>query len=118
MQDICVCIYHDQINGTSNVVNMVTNTIPIISSGRPARAIFGMVTYPLAKTIALGGVPTGITNPKLVAIVRGIMSNRGSIPRETARDAEIGINNAALAVLLTISPTNIATATITKITRR
>ena len=111
-------VRHDQSNGTSNVVRAVTNTIPIISSGRPARAIFGIVTYPLAKTIALGGVPTGITNPKLVAMVSGIMSNNGSIPRETDKDAEIGINNAALAVLLTISLVNIATATITKITRR
>lgn len=111
-------ISHDQTSGTNNVVNIVTNTIPMISRGRPARAIFGTVTYPLAKTIALGGVPTGITNPKLVAIVSGIMSNSGSIPIAVAKDAEIGINNAALAVLLIISLANIATATITKITIR
>ncbi len=109
---------YDQTNGTNNVVNAVTNTIPIISSGRPARAIFGIVTYPLAKTIALGGVPTGITKPKLVAIVSGIISKSGSIPIDVAKDAEIGISKAALAVLLTISLVKIATATITRITRR
>ena len=47
-----------------------------------------------------------------------IISNKGSIPIDVAKDAEMGINNAALAVLLTISLVNIATATITRITTR
>jgi len=41
----------------------VTIIIAVISNGSPARAIFGMGTYPLAKTIAFGGVTTRITNP-------------------------------------------------------
>ena len=58
MQGIVVDYSHT--SGTSNVVNIVTITTPIIFSGRPANIILGIVTNPLAKTIVFGGVLTGI----------------------------------------------------------
>ena len=58
MHDIIVDYSHT--SGTSNVVNIVMSMTPIIFNGKPASIIFGIVTYPLAKTMVFGGVLTGI----------------------------------------------------------
>src|SRR5581483_5199711 len=69
-----IIVDHFHTNGTSNVVNIVTNITPIIFSDRPARIILAIVTYPVAKTMVFGGVLTGIMKEKLVTIVTGTMS--------------------------------------------
>ena len=54
---------YGQTMGTRSAVNTVIMAMPMISKGKPARIIRGTVTYPLAKTMAFGGVPAGIMNP-------------------------------------------------------
>ena len=59
--------------------------------------------WPVAKTIALGGVAIGNMNPQLAASATGMRSIIGSIPRPLAMDATMGRNTAADAVLLASS---------------
>ena len=72
-------------------------------SQRPVRAIWGRVRCPLAKTMALGGVPTGIMKEQLAARAAGMRKSSGSCPRVRARAATMGRKVVAVAVLLVSS---------------
>ena len=50
---------------------IVTMTIPIRLRKRPARTICGIVIWPVAKTMAFGGVATGSMKAQLAAMVIG-----------------------------------------------
>lgn len=93
------------------LVSAVTKMIDIRSNGIPALAISLVVNKPVEWTIALGGVPTGIIKPQLVAIAIGAINNIGFNPIEDASEAAIGSNSAAVAVLLIISLGKIANIT-------
>ena len=108
-------LYSQNIQGTRITVIIVTPAIPIKSSGSPALAIFRVVINSLENTIAFGGVATGIMNPMLIATVTGTINNKGSIERVVAKDADIGNNNAAVAVLLITSPVKTVTISIINI---
>ena len=43
----------------------------------PALAIWGIVSWPLARTLALGPVPDGSINAQEAAIVAGTISKKG-----------------------------------------
>jgi hypothetical protein len=86
--------------GTSNDVNNATSTTAMRFNGNPTFAILFVLTLPPERTIALAGVLVGRMNPKLAAIATGIISNNGLISKTLASAAEIGINKAAVAVLL------------------
>ena len=58
----------------------------------------GMRTSPVPKTIALGGVPTGIMNAQLAATVAGTSRALAGMPRTGARAARIGSMVATCAV--------------------
>ena len=74
-----------------------------------------MVTRPVAKTMALGGVPTGSMKARLSASVAGTSSSKGSIPIPGATAPRIGMIVAAMAVFEAISViiTTIATSATT-----
>ena len=56
---------------------MVIRMAPIRLRANPARDIAGMVTHPLPKTMALGGVATGNMNANDAERVAGNMSISG-----------------------------------------
>ena len=72
-------------------------------NNRPARAICGTVTAPDPKTIAFGGVATGIMKAQLAARATGTISMNGVTAIAMAKDAASGRKTAAVAVLLVIS---------------
>lgn len=51
-----------QNDGAAHQATQVTTMIATMLRYTPARAICAMLTWPLAKAIAFGGVPTGIMN--------------------------------------------------------
>ena len=59
---------------TISIVISVTRMMPIRLSQMPARHICGMVIRPELKTMALGGVATGIMNAQLAARAAGKIS--------------------------------------------
>ena len=65
--------------------------------------------YPLAKTIAFGGVATGSMNAQLAARTTGIVRATGAIPRATATAPTTGRNVDVVATLEVISVKNIIT---------
>lgn len=70
---------------------------------KPVFAILGIVKYPLAKTIALGGVPTGIIKENEAASVAGIISKYGCTPSTGAAAANTGRSMVICAVFDIIS---------------
>lgn len=66
-----------------------------------------MVISPELKTMAFGGVATGIIKAQLAAIAVGMISNRGLIPNPTATAAKIGPKAETVAMLLDSSVTKI-----------
>ena len=79
---------------------------------KPLRIIWLILICPLAKTIALGGVATGIIKAQLAAIAVGIANKIGETPIETAKAPIKGKKVAAVAVLLVISVKKLIAATI------
>ncbi len=60
--------------------------MPLTLSQKPARIICGMRTRPVPKTIALGGVPTGIMKAQPAAMVEGgCGASSGPATRPTRR---------------------------------
>ena len=87
-------------------------------STKPPRAICRMVTAPVPKTMALGGVPTGSMKAQVAAKAAGISSAIGSTPMPTATPPRIGMKVAAVAVFDVTSVRNrisVVTATISMI---
>ena len=76
---------------------MVTTTMARMFMKRPPRHINGTVSRPEPKRIAFGGVATGIMNAQLAAMVAGITSSTGAIPRGTESAASMGTNVAVVA---------------------
>ena len=72
-----------------------------------ARLICRSRIRPDPNTIAFGGVATGSINAQLAAMVAGITSISGSMPRPTATANSTGIKVAVVAVLLVSSVRNI-----------
>ena len=68
----------------------VTSRTPIRFSQNPARHICGIVCSPDPKTMALGGVATGIMNAQLAASAAGTITRYGLTPSLGARAARIG----------------------------
>ncbi len=58
----------------------VTSTIPTTLSTNPNRTISQVLIFPLANTIALGGVDIGIINEKLAQMVSASIVIAGSLP--------------------------------------
>ena len=69
-----------------------------------------MVTLPVPKTMALGGVPTGSMKAQVAASVAGISSSIGSAPIPSATPPRIGMKVAAVAVFDVISVSRITIA--------
>ena len=65
-------------------IKAITRPMPRIFSQKPALHICGIVISPEAKTIALGGVATGIMNAQLAPIVMGTINNIGLNPNPSA----------------------------------
>ena len=82
----------------------------------PARTISAMPMRPEPKTMALGGVATGIMNAQLAAMAAGTSSSSGSTPAATATAASTGSAAAVVAVLLVNSVRNTIVLTTTSIT--
>ena len=74
-----------------------------ILSRSPAVAICFIFIWPLAKTIAFGGVEIGIINAQLEAIVAGITNNSGGISRLVPIPITTGKNIVTKATLLITS---------------
>ncbi|GAF73502.1 unnamed protein product [marine sediment metagenome] len=62
--------------------------------------IWATVTSPDAKTIAFGGVETGIIKARLAAMVVGITNSNGSSPKPLATAAKMGRSVAVQEILL------------------
>ena len=85
----------------------LSNTITdMILSQIPTRTICVILIWPLEKTMAFGGVETGIIKAQLAAIVTGIESNKGLILVPTAIVITMGMNIVARATLLISSVIN------------
>src|SRR5699024_10079651 len=72
----------------------------------PTDAIFLILIFPVPKTIAFGGVPTGSMYAQLAAIAAGTISNSGCTFTATENVASIGKIIVAVAVLEVISVKN------------
>ena len=88
---------------TNKYIASVTMIIPKKFSTTPTFAILGILMYSLPKTIALGGVATGIIKANDVDIVAGIIMIKGLIFSESASAASIGSIIVMVAVLEVIS---------------
>src|SRR5690606_16093681 len=77
----------------------LTMTVPIRFRSRPARIIDWIFRWPVANTMALGGVATGIMNAQLAAMAPGTVINRGFMSSDTASAPSKGRKAAAVAVL-------------------
>ena len=83
----------------------------------PARTICGTVTWPLAKTMALGPVADGSIKLQTdAANVAGIISSNGSIFMAWAVAARTGIMRVVVAVLLANSVTQVVSNVTARIT--
>ena len=89
----------------------VTTNIEIILSINPALIILLIVTFPLPKTTAFGGVAIGNINAQLAAIVVGITKIRGLTSNPIAKIISIGEKVATVAVLEFSSVKKIINAT-------
>ena len=72
---------------------------PIMLITTPTLAISAILIRPLPKTIALGGVATGIMKAQDAERVAGIINNRGLAFMAKATDAKIGRIISVVAVL-------------------
>ena len=78
----------------------------IILSTKPVLSISVTLIWPLANTMALGGVPIGSMLAQLAPNVIGIPSTNGSKFIETAREVITGANTITWATLLISSLKN------------
>ena len=85
--------------------------IAIIFSPKPALAICGIESCPLANTLALGPVPEGSINAHEAAMVAGTISKKGWKFPASDTPAKTGRNTAVVAVLELISVKNTIAAT-------
>src|SRR5512144_624285 len=92
--------------------------MPLTLSQKPALIICGIRTSPVPNTIAFGGVPTGIMNAQLAAIVAGSSSSGGGTPSAGASAARIGSIVATCAVFDVSSDMNTISATTVNTTSR
>ena len=82
---------------------MAIVSAPMMFSTMPARAISAMEKRLLPKTMAFGGVATGIMNAQEADSVAGTISSSGWMPVATATAASIGRMVSVVAVLLVSS---------------
>ena len=78
---------------------------------KPALAIWGIVSWPLAKTLALGPVPEGSIKAQEAAKVAGTIKRKGWKFPASDTPAKTGRNTAVVAVLELISVKNTMAAT-------
>ena len=78
---------------------------------KPALAICGIVSWPLASTLALGPVPEGSMKAQEAAIVAGTIKRKGWKFPASETPAKTGKNTAVVAVLELISVKNTIAAT-------
>lgn len=86
----------------NNMLNPVKTIIQAIFKNRPARIISCCLIWPVAKTIAFGGVATGSIKAHEAAMAINTDRITGDMPNASATEANTGMSNAALAVLLAI----------------
>ena len=97
-----VGLYLDMFNTIGTVVNInktMINTEAILSQ-KPALAISAICNSPELKTIAFGGVATGIINAQLAANAAGITNISGPSVKVTEIGPSKGKKLATVAVLL------------------
>ena len=94
---------YQNINGTKNHVKRVIKTIPIIFITKPTLTMSKNLIFPLAKTIAFGGVPIGNIPATLAAKAMGTPNNKGLMCRASAIEETTGANTMTCATLLITS---------------
>lgn len=99
----------------NNMLKPVKTTIQAIFKNRPARIISCCLIWPVAKTIAFGGVATGSIKAHEAAMAINTDRITGDMPNASATEANTGISKAALAVLLANSVRNTTNVAITRI---
>ena len=94
---------------------MVMMMMQMMFSTNPALIMSFIFMYPLAKTIALGGVPIGSILAQLAPKVMGMPSNKGSMCKEMASEEITGAITITCATLLITSLKNIEAVVTIKI---
>src|SRR5678809_1031542 len=90
-------------NGNKNQQKSVIKTMATRLITNPAFIISLIFIWPLANTIALGGVPIGIMLAQLAANVIAMPSTNGFMPTESARLQTTGEKTITCAILLITS---------------
>ncbi len=93
------------------MINKVITAIHNKFIHNPALAIWGIVTQPVPKTIALGGVATGSMKASEEDMAAAIISLAGSMPRTVAREKVTGRIIVTVAVFEVISVRKIVRVT-------
>ena len=90
---------------------MKINNMAITFNPNPALAIWGIVSWPLASTLALGPVPDGSMKAQEAAMVAGTIKRKGWKFPASETPAKTGRNTAVVAVFELISVKNTIAAT-------